>query len=139
VSAPPELTPDASGVYGTPADVSGLRERARAGAATWKDIDLGAVRSKKDLMDAFAATLDFPRHFGANWDALEDCLGDPGCLPDGGYVIRLLDAARAQNALGEEWDTLIEILRESATWWKGRAKPFVVLIDSGDEQLPAWT
>ena len=137
MSTRPGLTPEASGVYGTPADISGLRERARAGGVTWKAIDLQAVRSKQELMDAFAAALDLPRYFGANWDALEDCLGDPACLPDSGYVIRLRSAARAQKALGEEWDTLLEILRESSSWWKGRAQPFVVLIDD-DPQLPAW-
>lgn len=39
-------------------------------------IEGSAVASKEDLMAALAAALHFPEHFGANWDALDDCLRD---------------------------------------------------------------
>lgn len=135
---PSKLAPENSGVYATPAETADLRALAAAVGVAWKEIDLGPVRSKKALMDAFAKALDFPSHFGANWDALEDTLGDVECLPPGGYVIRLRDGARAEQALGEDWDTLLDVLRETSMYWKGRGKPFVVLVD-GASRLPPWT
>jgi RNAse (barnase) inhibitor barstar len=37
-------------------------------------IDLSACRDKAALMEAFAAGLRLPAHFGRNWDALYDLL-----------------------------------------------------------------
>jgi hypothetical protein len=42
------------------------------------EVDCAAVRNKQALMTALAAGLDFPDYFGANWDALADCLTDFG-------------------------------------------------------------
>ena len=137
MSTPPKLEPGDSGVYATPAASADLQKLAEAGAAAWKEVDLAPVRSKEELMSAFSKALDLPSHFGGNWDALEDSLGDSECLPHAAYVIRLRDAARAQRALKEEWGTLLDILCETATYWKGRGKPFVVLVDSA-AGLPAW-
>ena len=138
MSTPPKLTPGDSGVYATPADYAARQRLAAVGEVAWKEVDLAAVRSKKELMRAFSKALDLPEHFGGNWDALEDCLGDSDCLPDAGCVIRLHAASRAQQALKGDWDTLLDILRETSTYWKGRGKTFVVLVD-GAEGLPRWT
>lgn len=136
MSALPKLTAGLSGVYAAPADTAALRARAAGSDLAWKDVDLARVRSKDELLRAMAGALEFPAHFGGNWDALEDCLGDSEYLPHAGYVMHLTHADLAQRALGEAWDTLLDILRESAAYWKGR-KPFVVLVD-GAAGLPAW-
>jgi RNAse (barnase) inhibitor barstar len=137
VSARSKLEPDDSGVYATPADSADLQKLAAAGEAAWKDVDLAPVRNKEELMRAFSKALELPRHFGENWDALEDSLGDSECLPQTGYVIRLREAARAQRALKGEWATLLDILRETSVYWKGCGKPFVVLVDDA-AGLPVW-
>lgn len=132
------LAPELSGVYAAPSDTSELRARAAASAVHWKVVDLAAVHSKKDLLGAFADVLEFPSYFGNNWDALEDCLEDSDCLPGTGHVIHLRNADSTQRSLGGDWDTLLDILREASKYWKGRGKPFVVLID-GVPRLTAWT
>src|SRR5262249_41373821 len=38
------------------------------------ELDAGAWKSPTDLHSAFARTLDFPEWYGANLDALNDCL-----------------------------------------------------------------
>jgi RNAse (barnase) inhibitor barstar len=138
MSMPARLEPEKSGVYRTPADTADLRARAAAGAATWREVELARVRSKQEVLRAFAEALDFPSHFGANWDALEDCLEDSDWLPGAGHVIHLRGADAAQRALGAQWDTLLDILREASTYWKERGKPFIVLVD-GVAGLPSWT
>jgi RNAse (barnase) inhibitor barstar len=137
MSTPVKLEPGTSGVYATPGDSTDLRARAAASGAAWREVDLARVLSKEDLLHAFAEALDFPSHFGANWDALEDSLEDSDSLPGAGQVINLRGADAAQRALGEEWDTLLDILREASTYWKGRGKPFVVLVD-GAAGLASW-
>ena len=79
---------------------------------------------KETLLKNIAAALEFPDWFGANWDALEDCLSD---LPGEGYVV-LFENPRA----GDELGILVDVLRSSAESWAGRGKPFfAVFIDPG--------
>lgn len=85
---------------------------------------LARIRSghKDELLKNIAAALEFPAWFGANWDALEDCLSD---LAGPGYVL-LFEAAKPGDDLG----ILIDVLRSSAQSWAARGKPFfAVFID----------
>ena len=73
--AHPLLNPALCGVYRTPAHVEAVRH-AVTSDALWVEVDASRVRSKSDLLDAFAAVLGFPCGFGRNWDALADSLSD---------------------------------------------------------------
>lgn len=83
---------------------------------------------KPALMKNIAAALYFPDWFGANWDALEDCLSD---LPQKGYVL-LFEEARPGDDLG----VLIDVLRSSAESWIGRGKPFFAVFIDPARALP---
>lgn len=59
--------------------------------------------------------LAFPAHFGANFDALYDCLGDREILPQSALILLFPDVA----ALGEDGtDTLIAVLQAVADDWR---------------------
>jgi len=80
---------------------------------------------KPVLLKNMAAALEFPDWFGANWDALEDCLGDLSWSKASGHVL-LFSEARPGDDLG----VLTDVLRSSAEFWAGRGKPFfAVFID----------
>lgn len=130
------LTAARSGVYRTPADTDGLRERAVAARLAWFEADLADARSKAQVLTTLAAACEFPLGFGHNWDALADSLRDFSWRPAGGYVLRLRNGALAQRALGAEWNTLLVVLREAARDWKAHGKPFVAFVDGA--KLPAW-
>lgn len=49
----------------------------------------GPLRRKRDLLRALAAGLKFPKYFGYNWDALEECLCDLSWLPAGETIVLL--------------------------------------------------
>ena len=124
------LDPGQSGVYRAPSKPAALA------TVESKFADLGAVRDKAQLLATLAGGLGFAPTFGHNWDALADALGD---LPVGarGYLLHLRHVGDARRALGDDWATLLEILRHAATYWKERGRPFVVLID-GATDLPEW-
>lgn len=132
----PLLTPARSGVYRAPSHLEAVRQGAGE-AALWLDIDLAGVGAKNELLDAFARTCDFPATFGRNWDALADALQDMGCCPAPGYVFCLQHAEHAARVLAQDWATLLDVLTESAHYWKARQKPFIVFVD-GSSELPPW-
>ena len=137
MSAPSKILPERSGLYRTPLDLSELRAQAVAKGAEWLEADLGAVRDKAGLLSVLAAALRVPAGFGANWDALADSLQDLSWRTAPGYALHLRHAERARQALGPEWDRLIDVLRLSAHAWRQRGKPFIAIID-GAQELPAW-
>ncbi|MES2563028.1 MAG: barstar family protein [Pseudomonadota bacterium] len=130
------LNPARSGVYRTPADVTLLKERAGA-AVTWRDIDLDSVRTKHDLLNTFAAACGFSETFGHNWDALADVLQDLSWEGAAGYVLHLRHADRALASLAADWMVLLDVLVESAGYWKARERAFVVFVD-GTPHLASW-
>ena len=96
-------------------------------------VALHGAKTKEALLEAIAASLAFPHWFGANWDALEDCLSDLSWLPASGYVL-VIEHAQPGDDLG----VLIDVLRSAAEWWSERGKPFVaVFVDPARRlQLP---
>ncbi len=90
--------------------------KAEEDGLTVFDIDISRVNSKQDLLTRIKAGLSLPSYFGANWDALEECLrevaGSPGIL----LVLRSADALLVLPASDRQ--ILISILSESARFWE---------------------
>lgn len=86
---------------------------------------VGIEASAGALFDAVARALNFPDWFGANWDALEDCLSDLSWREGDGHVLLFLKAPT-----GETLGTLIDVLSSAAHYWAGRGHPFfAVFVD----------
>lgn len=138
MNEPTVFAPERAGVYRAPTRLQVVRDSVIAAGGSWFDIDLAPVRTKAQLLGAFAAAGDFPPTFGCNWDALADVLQDLSWRRATGYVLHLRQSAPAVFALGADWQTLLEVLAESAMYWKDRGKPFIALVDHASE-LPPWT
>ncbi|GAA4405956.1 barstar family protein [Tsukamurella soli] len=72
------------------------------------------MRTKAALLDELAAALQFPLHFGGNWDALADCLGDLDWIRASGTVV--LAVAEAEQVLADqpaELATLASVLADA--------------------------
>ncbi|MDP1830816.1 MAG: barstar family protein [Geothrix sp.] len=69
------------------------------------------MRTRRGLMDEWAAAAQFPPHFGGTWDALRDALAD---LPEGGTFLVLEADQLLQDAPPAEAETLLAVLRAVA-------------------------
>jgi RNAse (barnase) inhibitor barstar len=134
MSVPLNLDAQRSGVFAA----GGLRplERAvrRAGWA-WLPVDLSACGDKNALLAACRRDLVLPGHFGANWDALADCLGDLSWRPAAGYVLVFRGSERLARDAPEVLAVLAEVLRAAAAGWQSRARGFIALIEPAPASL----
>ncbi len=123
--------PKRSGVYRS----ARVDEIADAVKGTNIEVVRIAADRKSSLMQAMAKALQFPGWFGANWDALEDCLTDLSWREASGRVL-VFEGAPALAA--DERGTLIDVLSSAAEFWREQGAPFfAVFIDPEHElELP---
>jgi len=86
------------------------------------------ARNKRALLEALAGTLGFPPHFGANWDALYDCLTDLNLAGKTGLVLEITDLAGFARDDPGGMKVAIDTFTDAAKFWSERKASFVVLI-----------
>ena len=91
-------------------------------------LDLAGAAGKQALLQRVADALEFPRWFGGNWDALEDCLSDLSWSAAGGHIL-LIEGA--EGLPRDERGIFIEILASAAAWWAERGRPFFAVFVGG--------
>lgn len=84
-------------------------------------------------MRCIARALEFPRWFGGNWDALEDCLTDLSWLNSEGQVL-LIEGAAALSK--DDYGILVDILSAAAASWAERKRAFFAVFLGGAPVLP---
>jgi hypothetical protein len=104
--------PKRSGVYRAP------EARAILEATRGSDLDVVRIDAAQNPLEAISRTLEFPKWFGGNWDALEDSLADLSWRPRAGYVL-LFEAYPP-----EQVDMLVDVLASVAQSWTEQGKPF---------------
>lgn len=114
-----------SGVYLVgEAELDALDAAAHAVGHLVRRVNLAGCRGKTDLLQRIATTFEFPKAFGANWDALADCLQDLGWLPDAGGHVWLFDhACDLRDASPGDFDTLSDVLAVACAFWKRHGVP----------------
>lgn len=93
--------------------------------SNFADVDLSDTRAvripagllrKRDLLAVFARGLDFPGHFGWNWDALEECLRDLAWIDHPRRILLIHEGLPFQP----DWNnrvTYLSILKDAVTAW----------------------
>src|SRR2546428_12568921 len=112
--------PTKSGVYRSGASEA-IEDALRGGALHLVVIDLGDAADKAQLLERLARVLGFPAWFGANWDALADCLSDLSCRPAAGWVLLFKGF---EKLAADEQGIFIDVLASAADAWPTRGKPF---------------
>ena len=121
-----------SGVYRT-SRTDEILDAARGSALQVSRIELAGVTNKDALMQRVALAMAFPRWFGANWDALEDCLADLSWSKARGHVLLIEGAA---DLPADERGILLDILASAAANWRERGRPFFAVFLDGPAELP---
>jgi len=138
VSAQDSLfTPERNGVYGVAAGMAEREPAVRNAGLTWVEVDLAGATDKSRVLRAFARALVLPRDFGANWDALADCLQDFSWRPARGYVIEVRGAGAFAAASHDDCRIMLDVLNDAAMYWRRHEKTFIVLMH-GLHGLPSF-
>jgi RNAse (barnase) inhibitor barstar len=116
---------DQAGAYFADAhDREDLVEAANALQYAVVPIDLRDCDDGRLAAARIAEALRFPEWFGANWDALADCLSDLSWWPSAGYVLVLEHASQWRAQDRESFDIVLEILGETSARWAEERVPF---------------
>jgi len=130
--------PSQSGVYFVGVDdLDRLARNARRDELCVCRTDLAGCRDKDELLRRLAFSLKLPASFGYNWDALADCLRDLGWMPAWGHVLLFEHADELREAVSADYDILLGILDDAATFGEEQERPwfaFLSLPDSAFEQ-----
>lgn len=94
-------------------------------------VNLTNVRTRKAALQAIGKVFGFPRWYGANLDALYDCLTDLAeTQPAPGYVVVLLgfgDNAPREGLSAEDRAQILDVFRDAVTASAGGTAPLRVL------------
>jgi hypothetical protein len=105
---------------------------AEAGWAV-RFLDLEGAEDKAAFMERCAGALALPHWFGRNWDALADCLGDPGVWPESahGLVIVVTGWEAFADRRPGEWETAREVFAEAVRGRRGGDATLAVVLGLG--------
>jgi RNAse (barnase) inhibitor barstar len=104
-----------------------VQQAAKGAGYAFFHVDGKSIARKEQLMNALATALRLPKHFGRNWDALEECLADMDWPEADGVVLYYDHIDGLLEAHPDQFETLVEICRDAVASWKEDGTPFVVL------------
>lgn len=126
--------PGYAGIYHLPhGDRKALQRATKALAFGWLEADLGEEREIAYVLERIGSQLKLPDWYGANYDALSDCLSDlswQGAWQDSrGYVMLLKGADELHAHDHPAFETLNEVLSGVIDTWRQEGIPFWVFYD----------
>ena len=124
------LEANKGGVWFLPAHVEPRSVQAtakRAGFASFH-VEGKNITRKEQLLNHVATAVHCPTSFGHNWDALEECLTDLEWVDAEGYVLYYDHIDGLLDAHPDQFETLVEILRDAVATWKQEGSAMIVLM-----------
>lgn len=120
-----------AGLYYLPASRQALlQEMARQADLQLLEVELGHFSKLDRILRELGLALHFPDWYGANLDALHDCLTDPDWLPKRGIVIRITGLDELQQKARPAFTTLLEVLGSAARERSAAQLPLWILLDT---------
>jgi RNAse (barnase) inhibitor barstar len=109
-------------------DPKAVQKLAKARGFAFFHIEGKNIAGKDQLMNHVATALRLPKTFGHNWDALEESLVDLEWVDADGYVIYYDHIDPLLNGHPDQFETLVEILRDAVESWKEEGAAMIVLL-----------
>ena len=100
--------------------------------------DIAEQASGEDVLHQLGSTLQFPIWYGANFDALFDCLTDPDWQPAKGHLLLLTGMANLRAASPDDFATLIDVFQAVVQAREDHQAPFWIVIDTPARGVPAF-
>lgn len=124
------LEQNRGGVWFLPAhkEARALQKLAKEAGFAFFHVDGKSIARKEQLLNHMSTALHFPKEFGHNWDALEDYLTDLDWVDGDGYLIYYDHIDGLLQAHPDQFETLVEILRDAVASWKEDGSAMVVLL-----------
>ena len=92
--------------------------------------DISGHQNIESTLRKIGSALHFPIWFGANFDALFDCLVDPDWYPAKGHIVIFKGIDSLRSADPEDFTTLIEVIQAAAESRCAAGTPLWVLLDT---------
>jgi hypothetical protein len=127
-----------AGIYFLPeSDVDELAEATAVNRFACLRVDLRGCDDKASLLERLATALPLPAHFGHNWDALADALGElrGGDVP--GVVLLLEHSGALRRSAAADFKRAREVLQGACREWALRGVPFWAFVALPDEEFEA--
>lgn len=127
------LLQDASqaGLYHLPAArYSEVQAQARQARLVQLSADLSASGEAGEILRELGRAFGFPIWYGANFDALHDCLTDPDWQARKGLLLLVSGLETLRHNDPEAFSTLIEVLRSAARIRSAAKYPTWILLTS---------
>lgn len=129
---------DASGIFHLPpVRQSAIEAAARQAHFCCLTADITGQSSTPDCLRQLGAALNFPIWYGANFDALYDCLSDADWQPAKGHVLFINGMAGLRASDPADFATLIEVFQSAAEARRPLRTPFWILIDAPARGIPS--
>lgn len=120
----------ASGLFHfLPVDRPEIEKIARRHGSRLLPVDLGHASSRELVLHTLGQALAFPDWYGANLDALYDCLADDEWRGPQGSIVLISGLTTLRQADPETFATLLEVLGSAAQATDARY-PLCLLLDA---------
>ncbi|HLO62834.1 MAG TPA: barstar family protein [Azonexus sp.] len=130
---------DSSGVYSMTSERRAAAEAAAVGEhLRLLQATIPPQASKDQALTKLGVDLGFPVWYGANFDALFDCLSDPEWCPAKGHVILINGMAELRASDLGGFTMLIEVFQAAAEARREAGSPFWILLDSPARGIAAF-
>lgn len=104
-----------------------VQTASKGAGSAYYHIDGKNITRKEQLLNAFSTALRFPKHFGHNWDGLEECLTETEWGDGEGCVVYYDHIDGLLGAHPDQFETLVEICRDAVSSWKEDGNALVFL------------
>lgn len=122
--------PELAGVYEIPeGGIDAILAAAEANKHIVYRADLRSARTRDQLLKIVGEGLEMPAWYGANYDALMDCLCDMNWVPAPGYTVILENCHNINTLAAPEFNMLIDVFAGAANAWREEDKPFWCFVD----------
>ena len=119
-----------------PGGLKTLREVSASLDYACFNIDFLGSEKIESMLDVLGQTLGFPEWYGANLDALSDCLTDFSWHESRGYVL-VISGADTSHATSSAFAEINAVFTHAIDEWRAQGIPFWIFYDMRTNDLPA--